>query len=192
MPFPDDAPRRHFEHENQWRDWLENNHATASGLFVVSWRASTGRPAIGYAKMVEQALCFGWVDSRQIRLDNERTMLWFTPRRPGSGWSRTNKERVQRLAESGQMRPAGQVAVTTAQADGSWEKLDSINNLELPPDLTGEFARHPGASTAFDEFPRSVRRGILEWIAAAKTPTTRARRIEETAMKAAKGERAHP
>jgi uncharacterized protein YdeI (YjbR/CyaY-like superfamily) len=191
MAFPDDAPRAHFEHAAQWRAWLEDNHATESGMFVVSWRPSTGRPAIAYAEMVEEALCFGWVDSRQVRLDEDRTMLWFTPRRRGAGWSPSNKERVERLIASGHMREAGHEVIAAAQTDGSWTKLDAINNLELPPDLTGELARHAGAAESFDGFPRSVRRGILEWIASAKTPTTRARRIEDTAIKAAVGERAH-
>jgi uncharacterized protein YdeI (YjbR/CyaY-like superfamily) len=191
MVFPDDAPRTHFDDAAQWREWLENNHATSSGMFVVSWRSSTGRPTIGYSRMVEEALCFGWVDSRQVRLDEDRTMLWFTPRRAGAGWSPSNKERVERLSAEGRMHAAGHQVITAAQADGSWTKLDAINNLELPPDLTGEFARHDGAAEAFDDFPRSVRRGILEWIASAKTPTTRARRIEDTAVKAAVGERAH-
>jgi uncharacterized protein YdeI (YjbR/CyaY-like superfamily) len=191
MVFPDDAPRAHFEYVTEWREWLEQHHHSESGMFVISWRASTGRPAIGYPEMVEEALCFGWVDSRQVRLDDERTMLWFTPRRPGAGWSPSNRERVERLTSTGRMHSSGRDVVATAQRDGSWTKLDSINNLELPPDLTGELARHAGAWDAFNGFPRSVRRGILEWISSAKTPTTRARRIEETAVKAALGERAH-
>jgi uncharacterized protein YdeI (YjbR/CyaY-like superfamily) len=191
MAFPDDAPRAHFERAAQWHEWLESNHASATGMFVVSWRASTGRPSIGYADMVEEALCFGWVDSRQVRLDEERTMLWFTPRRNGAGWSPSNKERIERLTATGRMRAAGERVVAAAHLDGSWTKLDAINNLELPPDLTGELDRHTGAADVFAGFPRSVRRGILEWIASAKTPTTRARRIEDTAIKAAAGERAH-
>jgi uncharacterized protein YdeI (YjbR/CyaY-like superfamily) len=191
MGFVDDAPREHFETAAQWRSWLEHNHAEVAGVFVVSWRKHTGRPAIPYAEMVEEALCFGWVDSRQVRLDDDRSMLWFTHRKSGSGWARPNKERVERLISDGRMRPAGMAVVDSARADGSWSLLDSVENLEVPPDLAEEFARLPGSAEAFAGFPRSVRRGILEWIAVAKAPATRARRVFETAAKAAAGERAN-
>lgn len=146
---------------------------------------------MAYEEMIEEALCFGWVDSRQVRLDDERSMLWFTPRRSGSGWSRSNKERVERLAAAGRMRPAGLAVVDVARADGSWNALDAVELAVVPPDLTEELARHEGATEAFATFPPSVRRAILQWIAIAKAPTTRARRIEDTAVKAARGERAH-
>lgn len=146
---------------------------------------------MAYEEMIEEALCFGWVDSRQVRLDDERSMLWFTPRRRGSGWSRSNKERVERLVAAGRMRSAGLAVVDVARADGSWHALDEFDLAAVPPDLTEELARHEGATETFETFPPSVRRAILQWIAVAKAPTTRARRIEDTAVKAARGERAH-
>lgn len=191
MGFVDDAPRQHFETTGQWRAWLEQNHAGYPGIFVVYWRKGTGKPAMSYEEMVEQALCFGWVDSRQEKLDEDRTMLWFTPRKRGSGWARPNKERIARLTAAGLMHAAGQAAVNSARADGSWAILDSVENLEVAPDLQEMFTHYPGSAAAFEAFPRSVRRGILEWIAVAKTPATRARRITETAVKAAAGERAN-
>ncbi|HEV7948305.1 MAG TPA: YdeI/OmpD-associated family protein [Glaciihabitans sp.] len=191
MGFVDDAPRQHFETRAQWREWLEANHASSTGVFFVYWRAGTGKPAIGYEAMVEEALCFGWIDSRQSKLDQERTMLWFTPRKRGSGWARPNKLRVEKLMNAGLMHPAGLAVIHAAQQDGSWDVLDSVEDLEIPTDLAEALAAYAGAAAEFDAFPRSVRRGILEWITTAKTAGTRSRRITETAQKAARGERAN-
>jgi uncharacterized protein YdeI (YjbR/CyaY-like superfamily) len=185
MGIVDDAPRQHIETREQWRAWLEAHHSESPGVFVVSWRADTGRLAVPYAVLVEEALCFGWVDSRQVRLDQERTMLWFTPRRSGSGWARPNKERVARLIADGRMHPAGLAVIDAALADGSWKLLDSVENLEVPQDLVDAFALRPGAAETFAAFSRSMRRSILQWIATAKTPVTRARRVTETAERAA-------
>ena len=191
MGLVDDAPRQHIDTREQWRAWLEAHHSGSTGVFVVSWRPATGRDAVPYADLVEEALCFGWVDSRQVRLDDERTMLWFTPRRGGSGWARPNKERVDRLIANGRMHAAGLAVIEAARADGSWELLDSVENLEVPRDLAEAFALRPGAAENFAGFSRSVRRGILQWIATAKTSPTRARRVTETAERAAVGEKAN-
>lgn len=144
-----------------------------------------------YEESVEEALCFGWVDSRPRKLDAERTMLWFAPRKPGSGWARTNKQRVERLRAAGLMAPAGLAAVESAKADGSWTKLDAVEDLVVPPDLAAALAEHPPAVANFDAFPKSARRGILEWLVQAKTAPTRAKRVEETARLAQRNERAN-
>jgi uncharacterized protein YdeI (YjbR/CyaY-like superfamily) len=191
MAFPDDAPRAHFETTDEWRAWLEANHTTSSGLFVISWKKAAGRPAMTYEQSVEQALCFGWVDSRPAKLDDERTMLWFTPRKAGSGWARPNKERIERLTAAGLMHESGLAVVNQAKLDGSWEKLDAVERLEVPDDLAAALAEFDGARAIWDEFPRSVRRGILEWITQAKTAPTREKRVRETAEKASRGERAN-
>ena len=174
-----------------WRAWLAAHHEEAPGTWLVSFKKATGRPAIGYEASVEEALCFGWIDSLARRLDDERTMLLFTPRKRGSRWSRPNKERIARLEAAGRMTPAGAAAVTAAKADGTWTALDEVEELVVPDDLAAAFAAHPGAAEAWDGFPRSVRRGDLEWILDAKRPPTRAKRIAETATRAAVGERAH-
>lgn len=158
MGWVDDAPREHFETATGWRSWLKRNHATSSGVFLVYWRSVTGKPTMTYEEMVEQALCFGWVDSLHKGVDEDRTMLWFTPRRAGSGWARPNKERVERLTTAGQMHPSGLAVVESAKADGSWSLLDSVENLEVPDDLSAAFAERPGSSDSFASFPRSVRR----------------------------------
>lgn len=187
----DDYPRTEVGDREAWRAWLEAHHEKAAGTWLVSYKKATGKPAVGYDASVEEALCFGWVDSLPRKLDAERSMLLFTPRKAGSRWSRPNKERVARLEEAGRMTPAGRAVVEAAKQDGAWTALDDVEDLVVPDDLSAAFERHPGAAQAWAGFPRSTRRGILEWILDARRPPTRAKRIEETAVRAAKGERAN-
>lgn len=187
----DDYPRTEVGERAAWRAWLEANHEEAPGTWLVSFKKATGKPAIAYGEAVEEALCFGWVDSLPRKLDAERSMLLFTPRKPRSRWSRPNKERVARLEAVGLMAPAGVAVVAAARQDGAWTALDDVENLVVPDDLAAAFAAYPGAAEQWDGFPRSVRRGILEWLLDAKRPPTRAKRIAETAARAARGERAN-
>lgn len=175
----------------EWRQWLEQNHKRKAGVWLVRYKKATGKPLVTYDEAVEEALCFGWIDSKPNKLDAERTMLWFAPRQPGSRWSQANKERVDRLLVARLMTPAGMAKVAAAQKDGSWPALDPIAALEIPPDLAQALADADPARQYFDAFPRSVKRGILEWIASAQKPETRARRIAETARLAAQNQRAN-
>ncbi|MEL7059424.1 MAG: YdeI/OmpD-associated family protein [Acidobacteriota bacterium] len=174
-----------------WRRWLEAHHARDEGVWLIRFKKSAPRSNLDLETAIEEALCFGWIDSLPRALDDERTMLWFAPRTPGSGWSRINKERVARLEAAGRLAPAGTAKIEAAKADGSWTALDAIETLEVPDDLAAAFERHPGSRAAWDAFPRSARRGILEWISTAKRQATRTRRIDETAELAARGERAN-
>lgn len=187
----DGRPRVHAEDRAQWHDWLARHHADSDGVWLVSWKAHTGRPRVSYPESVEEALVFGWVDSRSQRLDDDRTMLWFTPRKPSSGWSRPNKERIARLQEQGRLQPAGRRAVEVARANGAWERLDAVEDLIVPDDLAAALAAHPGARAHWDAFPRSARRALLEWIVQARRPQTRLDRVTRTAASAARGERAN-
>ena len=175
----------------EWRQWRSDHHTRTTGVWLVSYRKATGKPRFDYDDAVEEALCFGRVDSKPNRLDAERTLLWSAPRNPGTGWSRPNKLRVERMLKAGLMAEAGLRKVAQAQADGSWVKLDAIEDLTVPDDLARALDRYPEAARHFDVFPRSAKRGILEWIATAKTAPTRIRRIEETARLASKNERAN-
>jgi uncharacterized protein YdeI (YjbR/CyaY-like superfamily) len=186
-----DGERVQPETVEDWRAWLDENHEESPGVWLVSWKKHTGRSTVGYEEAVTEALAVGWVDSKGRRLDDDRTMLWLTRRRPTSGWSRPNKERVERLLAAGRMGPAGQAAIDAAKENGTWSLLDDVENLVVPDDLAVEFDKHVGARETWDEFPRSVRRSILEWIVTAKRPETRGARIAETAEKAGRGERAH-
>jgi uncharacterized protein YdeI (YjbR/CyaY-like superfamily) len=174
-----------------WRAWLIQHHATGTGVWLVSYKKATGLSRFDYDAAVEEALCVGWVDSKPRALDDARSMLWFAPRKSGTGWSRPNKLRVARLIAAGAMLPAGLAKVEAAKRDGSWTKLDAVEALEIPPDLAAALKAHPPAAAHFEAFPRSVKRGILEWILQAKRAETRARRIDETATLAARNERAN-
>ncbi len=174
-----------------WRRWLARHHERGAGVWLVSYKKSTGKPRMEYDEAVEEALCFGWVDSKPRKLDDERTMLYFAPRKPGSGWSAPNKQRVERMLAAGRMMPAGLAKVEAARRDGTWSKLDAVEALEIPADLQEALRVHGEAATHFESFPRSVKRGILEWIGNARRAETRARRIEETAVLAARNERAN-
>jgi len=191
MPPADRYPKTQHERREDWRAWLAEHHADHNGVWLVSYKKASGRPSMGYDASVEEALTFGWVDSLGRKLDDERTMLLFTPRKPGSNWSRPNKERIERLTAEGRMEPAGIAAVERAKDDGTWTALDDVENLVVPDDLAAAFAERPGAAEHWEAFPRSVKRGVLEWILQAKRPATRERRIAETAEKAARGERAN-
>jgi len=174
-----------------WRKWLEKNHTRKEGIWLISYKKATGKPRVDYEESVEEALCFGWVDSKGNKLDDERTMLWFAPRKKGSGWSRPNKERVERLIKAGLMAPAGLAKVEAAKKDGSWNALDAVEALEIPPDLAKAFSKNKTAKKFFDAFPRSVKRAILEWISNAKKPETRAARILDTITRAERNIRAN-
>ena len=177
-----------LETRQQWRAWLSRHHERPRGVWVVSWRKHTGRPAMTYEEQVLEALCFGWVDSTGKTLDADRSMLYFAPRRKGSGWARTNKERVASLEAAGLLAGPGRRAIEAAQADGSWTLLDDVEALVVPADLERAFDRHPGSREHWDTSTASSRKQVLGWIVAAKRPATRARRVEEAAAAAARGE----
>lgn len=187
----DKVARVHVETREQWRAWLREHHRTVRAVWLVSWKKHTGRPAVAYGEAVSEALAFGWVDSRPAELDADRTMLYYTPRRVGSAWSRPNKLRVAELERTGLISDHGRRAVESAKQDGSWTVLDDVEDLVVPSDLAAAFARHPGAAPTWESLPRSARRGILEWIVQARNRSTRDRRIEQTASLAARGERAN-
>ena len=174
-----------------WRAWLEQHHARSEGVWLVSYKKATDKARFDYDEAVEEALCFGWIDSKPNKLDDERAMLWFAPRKVGAGWSRLNKARAEKMIAAGQMTPAGLAKIEAAKQDGSWNALDAIEELAIPPDLDRALNANPIAAQYFQGFPRSVKRAILEWIANAKKPETRARRIEETARLAAQNVRAN-
>jgi uncharacterized protein YdeI (YjbR/CyaY-like superfamily) len=175
----------------EWRTWLEEHHTRKEGVWLISYKKSTGKARFDYEEAVEEALCFGWIDSKGNKLDDERSLLWFAPRKPGTGWSKLNKTRIDKLTAEGLMMPAGLAKVEAAKQDGSWNALDSVEALEIPPDLKKAFAANKTAQQYFDAFPRSAKRGILEWISNAKRPETRAKRIEETVSLAGKNIRAN-
>jgi uncharacterized protein YdeI (YjbR/CyaY-like superfamily) len=187
----DSLERFHPKSRKEWRTWLQKHHRTSPGVWLVTFKKETGKPRIDYGEAVEELRCFGWIDSKAAKLDDERSMLLCTPRKPTSAWSKANKERVEHLLAAGLMAPRGLERVELAKKNGKWDALNDVEALVLPPELDKRFAREPQARAHFDAFPRSVKRGSLEWISTAKKPETRQKRIEETVTLAARNLRAN-
>lgn len=161
------------ERRAQWHAWLQAHHRTSPGIWLVTWKKASGRPQLSYDAIVDEALCYGWVDSRPRSIDGQQSARLITPRKPASNWSARNKARVGQLTAAGLMHPAGLAAVAAAKANGTWTTLDHVETLTEPPDLTTALDATPSARHHWDAFPRSTRRAILEWITNAKTSTTR-------------------
>ena len=192
MPKPkDDLPSFHAHNRQEWRVWLEEHHTAAPGVWLIYYKKASGKPSISYDEIVEEALCFGWVDSRPNALDDERAMFLISPRNPQSPWSRINKQRVENLIEQGLMTEAGLAKIEAAKQNGSWNQYDDIEDLIIPDDLQTALDANPVAQTNFAAFPPSSKKTILWWIASAKRPQTRAKRIEETVTLAAQNIKAN-
>ena len=165
---------------DEWRGWLAEHHAAEKAAWLVIHKKASAEPSVTYDEAVEEALCFGWIDSRGNKMDESRYRLAFTPRKPGSVWAATNKARVERLIAQGRMTPAGLALIDAAKADGSWDALNHVDALEFPDDLLGALAANPTAQRYFDAFPDSTKRQILFWVTSAKRAETRAKRIATT------------
>jgi len=174
-----------------WREWLAANHASSPGVWFTYFKKESGKPRVSYDEAVEEALCFGWIDSVPRKLDAERSMLLFTPRKPRSGWSKVNKERLVRLKHARLLMPAGLAAIARAKENGAWESLDAAEAGEVPADLTEALAQNPAAQAHFEQFSPSSRKVILTWLSAAKRPETRAARLAKIVRLAALGQRAN-
>jgi uncharacterized protein YdeI (YjbR/CyaY-like superfamily) len=194
MALPDDGlPLLHPRSTAVWRQWLEKNGAKVKAVRVILKHKGSAAAGITFPEAVEQALCFGWVDSRADKRDADSYHLVFTPRRSGSSWSQVNKERVARLTAAGLMRPAGEAAVDDAKRTGRWDALNDADAGAVPPDLQRALKANATARAHFEGFPPSSKRLILAWIAKAKQPATRERRIARTVELAAENIRAnHP
>ena len=171
---------------DELREWLKANHATSPGIWLVSYKKAAGDRYLAYEDIVRELLCWGWIDSKARSLDELRSQLLLTPRKPASKWSRPNKIRVAELEASGRMAAPGRAVVEAARASGTWTALDDVENLVEPAELKEALDARPEARRNWDAFPRSTRRGTLEWIAAAKRPSTRERRVTETVDLAAR------
>ena len=187
----DSAPHFTARTRAEWRQWLERNSATSTGVWLVSYKKSTGKGDLDYPASVEEALCFGWVDATAGKVDAERSKLWFTKRKPKSGWSKINKVRIAQLTETKLMAPAGLAAVALAKTNGAWSSLDEVEALVIPPDLEKALAANRTARTFFLAFPPSAKKAILLWIQSAKRQATREERIQRTVELAGKNLRAN-
>lgn len=184
-------PIYHVETRAQWRSWLEHNHGSTRGVWLSSWRTSTGRPRCPYPEVVEEAICFGWIDSTATVLDDDRGLQLITPRKAKSPWSRLNRQRAADMEERGLMTDAGRAAIDAAKANGWWTIADQVEDLEEPADLTTALDRNPKARANWDAFSSSARKQMLWWIISASRDTTRAKRIARVVADATHGQRAH-
>lgn len=178
-------PRRiendRFEHVTvrtraQWRAWLAKHHTQTESIWLIRFKKASGEPALSWDDTVDEALCFGWIDSAVRKLDDARTMLLMSPRRPGSNWSAYNKAKVERLVAARRMTPAGQAKIDAAMRDGTWAFLDDV--MAMPDDLAAALKAARLAATDFEAaVSASMRRGLLENLKMAKREETRAKRI---------------
>jgi uncharacterized protein YdeI (YjbR/CyaY-like superfamily) len=176
---------------SEWRQWLQKNHTQPDGVWLVLAKKESGLKLLSVAEAVEEALCFGWIDSVANKIDVNFFKLFISPRNSKSKWSRINKGRVKKLAKLGLLTPAGKKMIALAKKTGTWEALNEVDQLILPKDLKTALSKSKLASKFFDAFPPSTRRGILEWILNAKQPETRSKRIKETVDLAKKNIRAN-
>ena len=184
-----DYKATHPKTRGQWRKWLEKNHSTAPGIWMIYYKKETGKRKFDMPDAVEEALCFGWIDSVAQKLDDERSMQKFTPRKPKSIWSKINKKRIEKLIEQKLMKPAGLATIERAKKNGSWDTLNSsdlhTDNNSMPVDLEKALSKNKKALANFLAFPPSYRKRFLFWIDSAKTPLTKAVRIKQTLLMAA-------
>ena len=185
----DDAPRIEVSSRAEWRRWLAENHRTANGVWLVTWKKHHPDRYVPWGHIVKEALCFGWVDSRTRRVDDDRTSVYVTHRKRGSPWSAPNKRYVAELEADGLMTDAGRELVESARADGSWTFLDDVEALSEPVDLATALGPSGPARDAWDEAPPSVRKRALYEIKLARTEKTRTARINRVVERCSAGER---
>ena len=184
-------PTFYAESRAAWRNWLQQNSQDVKSIWLIIYKKSSDIASVYYDEAVDEALCFGWIDSKPNKRDAQSFYQFFSKRNPNSNWSRVNKDKVQRLLDAGLMAEPGLRMVEMARANGTWDALNDVDNLVIPEDLEAALTSYSAASEYFEAFPRSVKRGILEWIFNAKRPETRAKRIAETARLAQDNQRAN-
>ena len=181
MEVKDGVMTHHADSRQEWRKWLEANHKTEKSVWLIIYKKGSNVPSVYYPEAVDEALCFGWVDSKPNKRDDKSYYQFFSKRSPKSNWSKINKEKVQRLIAEGKMTQSGREMIKIARENGTWDALNEVDALVIPEDLKVKLNSYPNAFTNFEAFPPSTRRGILEWILNAKKEETRSKRIEETA-----------
>jgi uncharacterized protein YdeI (YjbR/CyaY-like superfamily) len=174
-----ELPRVRPKSRKAWRAWLEKNHASSTGVWLVYAKKQSRLPSLTYNDAVEEALCFGWIDSKINPLDEAFYMQIFTPRKSKSAWSALNKTRVERLRAAGLMTPAGLVVVKAAKNSGAWDATKHVEELIVPPDLEKAIKANPNACRYWASYSASRRKGVFYRLAGAKRPDTRARYLQD-------------
>lgn len=163
----------------EWRQWLEKNHREKKAVWLVQYKSSTNIPSLSWSEAVDEALCFGWIDSTRKTVDESSFMQLFTRRKANSTWSKINKDKIRRLIADGLMTQAGHGSIETAKQNGYWTLMDEVEELIIPDDLEEAFEKYQGSRDYFLGLSKSARKMMLHWIALAKLPETRQRRIAE-------------
>lgn len=167
--------------QQEWREWLQSNHHKKQSVWIIYYKKKSKIPTVTYSEAVDEALCFGWIDSKSKPIDNEKFMQFFSKRKAKSVWSRINKDKIERLTSEGRMTKAGFDSIEIAKQNGSWTILDEAEALIIPSDLDDEFKKRPDAQSYFLSLSRSDKRNILQWLTLAKRQETRQKRISEIA-----------
>jgi uncharacterized protein YdeI (YjbR/CyaY-like superfamily) len=175
-----------------WREWLQLNHDKEQAVWLIMYRKKSGVPSISWSEAVDEALCYGWIDSVANKIDDEKFKQFFSRRKPVSTWSKVNKIKIEKLSADGLMMPAGLAIIEVAKANGSWTILDEVEELLIPEDLDLAFEQLPGSKEFFLSHAKSVRKPMLQWIVLAKRPETRLKRIQEIALLSSQGLKPKP
>lgn len=178
-----------FPDRDAWRAWLEANHDKSDGIWLAYYKKHTGKASLQYEEAVEEAICFGWIDSQVNAIDDESYMQRYTPRKRSSVWSESNKERVVSMVEQGRMTEYGMAAVLVAQKGGHWEDLAPVDNLEVPPELETALAANPEAEGKYNHLSPSNQKQFLYWIHSAKTDETRKKRVKKSVKMLVQGKK---
>ncbi len=175
----------------EWRAWLAANHDKETEIWLVYYKKGIGISSIEYADSLDEALCFGWVDSLIKRLDDTKYARKFTPRKDNSKWSLVNKRRVEQLIRDGLMTEHGMKKVEAARKSGSWDNPVQKPDLtfEMPPDLAGALRKNPAAEIAFNKLAPTHQKQYIIWVATAKQPATKEKRIAESIRLLAEGKK---
>jgi uncharacterized protein YdeI (YjbR/CyaY-like superfamily) len=164
-----------------WRQWLEENHRSKQSIWLVCFTKKSNKPTLSWSEAVDEALCFGWIDSTRKTVDSESFIQFFSRRKPNGTWSKVNKEKIKQLIDAELMTDAGFESIEKAKQNGSWTILDEVEELIIPPDLEKAFDSQTGSKDFFLSLSKSVRKAILQWLVLAKQSETRQRRIIEIA-----------
>ena len=180
----------YFKNRKEWREWLSKYHDREAGIWLVFYKKEIARPTLEYEDSVEEALCFGWIDSIIKKIDKERYARKFTPRKPESRWSELNKKRVEKMVQAGLTTPFGLKKIKAAQKSGLWEKADRPQlSFEITPEFEEALKNNPKAKENFEKLAPTYKKQYLGWIEVAKRPETRKKRIRESISLLEKGEK---
>lgn len=185
------TPTFYAKSRAEWRQWLELNHQKEKAIWLIIYRKGSEFSSVYYPEAVDEALCFGWIDSKPNKRDENSYYQFFSKRNPKSNWSAVNKKKVAHLIDLDLMTSEGYEMIEIAKQNGTWDALDAVENIEIPTDLQVLFDNNETAFNHWNNFPRSSKRGILEWILNAKKTETRQKRIEETVTLAEQNIRAN-